>query len=46
MTTQELNKEAATVSPVVSISSKYETQEGQDNYAVNFTCIFASDTRA
>jgi len=36
MTTQEHNKEAATVSPVVSISSKYEIQQGDDaNYAVN-----------
>jgi hypothetical protein len=36
MTTQENNKEAATVSPVVSISSKYEIQQGDDaNYAVN-----------
>jgi hypothetical protein len=36
MTTQEHNKEAATVSPVVSISCKYEIQlEIETNYAVN-----------
>jgi hypothetical protein len=36
MTTQEHNKEAATVSPVVSISSKYEIQlEIETNYAFN-----------
>jgi hypothetical protein len=36
MTTQEHNKEAATVSPVVLISSKYEKQQGDNtNYAVN-----------
>ncbi len=34
--TQEHNKEAATVSPVVSISSKYERQQGDNaNYAVD-----------
>jgi hypothetical protein len=30
MTTQEHNKEAATVSPVVSISSKYEIEQGDN----------------
>ena len=32
---QERNKEAASVSPVVSISSKYEIQSYNANYACN-----------
>jgi hypothetical protein len=36
MTTQEHNKEAATVLPVISISSNYEIQQRNNaNYAVN-----------